>query len=334
MKLGIVGYANNSGLGSVVRSLRNQLNVECQLVIHHPSKGCRTDDVSCDFTVAPIRPSISHLEEFLAFKPDVVIIAETPFNWEFLKVMHDRGIKVVFLPLVDQYAMSYYKGFDKFVDLWLCPSMSASKECDLLGLKHVYLPFPVEAKKFEFMPRGAGKGLTFLHIAGFWGPGNRKGTDVVRNAWLMGHRPTDRLIVYSQLKVPEGYFPSDVILHEGDFPDPVSMYHHGDVYLAPSRKEGIGIPLYEAMASGMPVIGSDIEPINEVIYRDWLIPTERASQSNGPANPSVVGLHKILMSIDEKVVADRSFHSRVLAEEISWCTLRDSYKEVLRKVSL
>jgi 1,2-diacylglycerol 3-alpha-glucosyltransferase len=38
-----------------------------------------------------------------------------------------------------------------------------------------------------------------------------------------------------------------------------------DVCLSPSRWEGLGLPLYEAMAFGMPVITNDAPPMNEVV---------------------------------------------------------------------
>ena len=38
-----------------------------------------------------------------------------------------------------------------------------------------------------------------------------------------------------------------------------------DVCITPSRWEGLGLPLYEAMAFGQPVISNDDPPMNEVI---------------------------------------------------------------------
>ncbi len=39
-----------------------------------------------------------------------------------------------------------------------------------------------------------------------------------------------------------------------------------DVCLAPSRWEGLGLPLYEAVAFGQPAITNDAPPMNEVIH--------------------------------------------------------------------
>jgi glycosyltransferase involved in cell wall biosynthesis len=39
-----------------------------------------------------------------------------------------------------------------------------------------------------------------------------------------------------------------------------------DVCLSPSRWEGLGLPLYEAIAVGMPTITNDSPPMNEVVH--------------------------------------------------------------------
>ena len=41
-----------------------------------------------------------------------------------------------------------------------------------------------------------------------------------------------------------------------------------DVCLSPSRWEGLGLPLYEAIAVGMPAITNDSPPMNEVVLDD------------------------------------------------------------------
>jgi glycosyltransferase involved in cell wall biosynthesis len=43
------------------------------------------------------------------------------------------------------------------------------------------------------------------------------------------------------------------------------LYHIGDVYVYPSRLEGIGLTIAEALASGMPTIVPDEAPMNEYL---------------------------------------------------------------------
>ncbi len=50
--------------------------------------------------------------------------------------------------------------------------------------------------------------------------------------------------------------------------DLVAFYNICDVFLFPSRYEGFGLPILEAMKCGAPVIGSNNSSIREIIYRD------------------------------------------------------------------
>lgn len=43
------------------------------------------------------------------------------------------------------------------------------------------------------------------------------------------------------------------------------LFADADVLLAPSRWEGLGVPLFEATAHGLPVITNDAPPMNELV---------------------------------------------------------------------
>jgi glycosyltransferase involved in cell wall biosynthesis len=44
----------------------------------------------------------------------------------------------------------------------------------------------------------------------------------------------------------------------------VELYRTSDVLLFPSTKEGFGVPIAEAQATGLPVVTSDLSPMREV----------------------------------------------------------------------
>ena len=62
-----------------------------------------------------------------------------------------------------------------------------------------------------------------------------------------------------------------------------------DVFIAPARWEGLGLPLYEAIAFGLPVITNDAPPMNEAIH-DGVNGLLVASTPNGTARSGIPAL--------------------------------------------
>ena len=70
---------------------------------------------------------------------------------------------------------------------------------------------------------------------------------------------------------------TDAITFTGAVPDPSEHWKQAWVYVQPSRNEGFGLAVAEAMAAGLPVIASDTGGLAEVVERDrsgLLVPPE------------------------------------------------------------
>lgn len=113
--------------------------------------------------------------------------------------------------------------------------------------------------------------VVFFHSAGFGGFNNRKGTDLLLKAFQKV-RGSVKLIIHSQVPVSKyGDEASDLMSRDGRIqfiekivPAP-GLYHLGDVFVYPSRLEGIGLSIPEALACGLPVITTDNAPMNEFV---------------------------------------------------------------------
>lgn len=115
-------------------------------------------------------------------------------------------------------------------------------------------------------------GITFFHSGGI--SPQRKGCDLVIRAFsaLQGDA---RLVIHSQRNL-QSMFPhlsrtmeelksqGRLECHEKTVPAP-GLFHLGDVYVYPTRLEGIGLTILEAAACGLPVIVTDCGPMNEFI---------------------------------------------------------------------
>jgi glycosyltransferase involved in cell wall biosynthesis len=97
----------------------------------------------------------------------------------------------------------------------------------------------------------------------------RKGTDLVVRAFQQVTGDA-KLIIHTQkplraqdlgLDAPGS---SRIQIITGTVPAP-GLYHLGDVYVYPSRLEGIGLTICEALACGLPVITTDNPPMNEFV---------------------------------------------------------------------
>ena len=110
--------------------------------------------------------------------------------------------------------------------------------------------------------------VTFFHSVGM---SNRKGTDVLVDAYIKGKLYRDsKLIIHTQIPINNvcKYSKDDLESYGIEIIEKTvtapGLYYLGDVYVYPTRLDGLGLTMYEALASGMPMITSNFPPMNEV----------------------------------------------------------------------
>jgi 1,2-diacylglycerol 3-alpha-glucosyltransferase len=98
-----------------------------------------------------------------------------------------------------------------------------------------------------------------------------------------------------------------------------------DVALAPSRWEGLGLPLYEATAFGMPIITNDKPPMSEMVLdgrSGILVPSERNGEARSgiPAwDPDVAALAAAIERLGDRSELERMAAGVAeLREQRSW----------------
>ncbi len=112
--------------------------------------------------------------------------------------------------------------------------------------------------------------ITFFHSAGM-NP-SRKGTDILlrsfskikKTAKLYIHTQVDLINFFPELKhiINDLLSKERLEIYKGTIGAP-GLYKNGDVYVYPTRLEGIGLTIAEAACSGLPVIVPNCPPMNE-----------------------------------------------------------------------
>ncbi len=110
--------------------------------------------------------------------------------------------------------------------------------------------------------------VTFFHSVGM---SKRKGTDILTDAFIEGELyKKSRLVIHTQVPIETvcryskkelEKYGVDVIEKTVTAP---GLYNMGDVYVYPSKLDGLGLTMYEALASGLPLIVPDFPPMNEI----------------------------------------------------------------------
>ena len=95
-----------------------------------------------------------------------------------------------------------------------------------------------------------------------------------------------------------------MILEDLPTAEHLRLFAGNDVCLAPSRWEGLGLHLYEAMALGLPVITNDDPPMNEVI-RDGENGLLVRSRRRGRANSGIPAKVPVVRDLTRAIEASR-----------------------------
>ncbi|MHA1832938.1 MAG: glycosyltransferase family 4 protein [Candidatus Baldrarchaeia archaeon] len=350
-RVGIVAYSNNSGLGSIAANFRKFLNLDSQLVIRHPIKG--TFDIDIPHTFGDNALTIDQINEYLdTCQPEVIIFLETPFNFEFFKIAHVRGIKTVLIPMIDSIGVDRFKPYEEYIDLVInVTSIGHQIYADKWpgsGINGVHIPYPIDTD--YFCPSDTPAEYTFAHSEGWGGAGFRKSTDLVLSAfaqlchirkdkptlWVHG-QPGERQ--HSQLARES----TTIIVQQEDLAEAVDIYRKGRIYVAPSRREGLGLPILEAMSCGLPVIATDAPPMNSWFPEpprsySLLVPVQ--SQIELPYGdipmftPNVFELMNTMFfacdDLQQKTMERIGKQNRIIIQEkFSWDVLKSRYLEVL-----
>lgn len=220
-------------------------------------------------------PPPEHLVEWARHNGiDLVVFMEVhPKDWKRVEALKRAGIRVMCLENLDVMYRESLPDYGMF-DQALCITFHAhnvfAREFPQMPILTV--PWGIDPPARVEAGGGAHDGpIRFVHVAGWGGLNGRKNTGLVIKAFARSAVEAE-LRLYSQAPFGAeerqliGADPRIVVV-EGTVSDIFEAYQGGDVLLFPSKREGLGLPIVEALSVGMPVIVSD-----GYLMKEWIQP--------------------------------------------------------------
>jgi glycosyltransferase involved in cell wall biosynthesis len=124
----------------------------------------------------------------------------------------------------------------------------------------------------------------------------------------------------------------------GDFStsDYLELFASSDVSLAPSRWEGLGLHLFEAVSFGIPTITNDAPPMNEIVYDkiDGLLVKSQVSGYRRPGvpilEPDTESLAKAISRMcNDNFRASLELGTKMKRDQLNWNNTKIGFRNLL-----
>lgn len=339
MRLAVVGWAADSGVGrELIDAVRN-LPVSCAFILSNASKPTRKDLLLGTPSYFATTANLDRqMELFIeCHRPDTILTWEVPGSWTFPRIWARKDVKWVHMAHWDWFSVT-----TEHMAIWrsarlISPNALCQRELKGLGLESTLLPVPVDTKRLVFRQRT--KADLFTSVYGYGGQKDRRSIPEIMEAWKKMGPTAPKLVIRAQKPLDEwkGPLPSGISVELGNMPEPADLYRSGDIALQPSRYEGVGVSLVEAQATGMPVIAVNAEPMRDIVCGP-LVPVEKTVKISVMGKPiissvpTIKGIVEAVASLRGKDISQLSRNARMFAEErFSWAVLRDRWVETLSR---
>lgn len=212
--------------------------------------------------------NIVQFEKWIIENKITHILFNEQFWWE--PILLAKKHKVICSAYVDYYTRETVDLFQIY-DAVFCNTIRHFSVFEKFN-NAIYIPWGTDCDVFNYKPKSLNESLIFFHSVG-WSP-FRKGTDLLIEAASLIDKPF-KLIIHSQGNLFEllpnqraklsALIESEKIEIIEKTVEAPGLYHLGDVYVYPTRLEGIGLTIAEAISCGLPTIVPNNGPMIEFI---------------------------------------------------------------------
>ncbi|HSJ17872.1 MAG TPA: glycosyltransferase family 4 protein [Solirubrobacterales bacterium] len=357
MRIGIVSKWFNRGqpvVGRYLRSAFDELGHET-FVLARPKKerGPRPGALDRDDVwdqpriteASAFEVPLAEYERWVEDNTIDVVFCDQNYQFAELAELRRRGVRVLGRFVWEHFAEEHVAGALDAYDLVYSMTRAEQERYRGWGLETPYVPWGCHPELLSIEPHRDPDVVTCLYPGGFIG--HRKPVGDVVEAFTRTSDERLRLLVTAQVDrrldevVEVAADDPRIELRLEDLPrmEYLQRFADCDACLAISRWEGLGLPLHEAIAFGMPVITNDVPPMNEPIEdgRNGLLvrshPDGHAKSGITAYRPDVDDLAAAIERIAGAELRERlSQGARAVRSERSWSRTVEGMDGLLRQI--
>jgi 1,2-diacylglycerol 3-alpha-glucosyltransferase len=355
MRIGIVSYWFNRGQATVsryIRSIFDELGHKT-FVLARPTKHLFDLSGFIDTTDVWKQPDVTYasrydipLKEYSGWaKANALEVVFFDQNYQFREIASLRasGIKTIGRFVWESFEKKHVKkakaAFDIIYSLTRCEQARYAG----LGIESPWIQWGCHEELTTIISEKKKDGIYFFFPGGYLS--QRKSTHAVIKAFSQVRSPDIRLIIKTQTHKRKSEHIGDpnkldprIMIISADIPshEYYKLFSSCHICLAPSRWEGLGQHLYEAVSFAMPIITNDNPPMNEVVedkYNGLLVRSYKigTAPSGIPAyEPYMDSLMEAIYSLSERSLIDElTVNAAEVRNNLSWDVTIDGFKKLL-----
>ncbi len=371
MRIGIVSKWFNRGqpvVGRYLRSAFDELGHDT-FVLARPKKerGPRPGALDRDDVwdqpgiteASAFEVPLAEYEAWIADNGIEVLFCDQNYQFDELATLRRGGTRIVGRFVWEHFAAEHVTGAQEAYDLIYSMTRAEQERYRQWGIETPYVQWGCHPELLQYAkdrpardpaePAASAEDSAGIVKCIFPGGfiGHRKPVNDVVEAFARTTDPRLRLLVKAQvdrrMEEAAGIAAADerieIQLEDQARGDHLQQFADCDVCLAISRWEGLGLPLYEAIAFGMPVITNDVPPMNEPI-RDGVNGLLVRSRPDGEAKSGITAYLPDVAALAEAIdrVADPEVWERLAAgarearEERSWSRTVEGMDSLLKQL--
>ena len=262
-----------------------------------------------------------------------VVLCDQNYQFDELAQLRAKGVRTIGRFVWEHFTRDHLAPAQDAYDVIYSMTLAEQERYRGWGVETPRVPWGIHPELLAVEPQRADDSLVrFVFPGGFLG--HRKPAEPVIEAFARARGDHLRLLVKAQVKRSrlaeiEKLVRADprihLVLEDEPWDRHLASIAANDVSISPSRWEGLGLPLYEAIAFGMPTICNDDPPMNEVVVdgdNGLLVPShpDGAARSGIPAKrPDIPAMSAAIERLGDPAtlaeLRDGAIHSR---ERFRW----------------